>query len=134
MEKAIGNAWRAHPGEPRSALVIGAGAVGLLCAMALRLRGVDVTVCSLEATDSRRAQLAEEAGARYVNRPDRAFDVVVEAAGSVEAVSAGLEALGAAGVLIVLGATKPLTVPMLPLILKNQAVIGSVNAAASTAI
>lgn len=131
VEKAIGNAFRLHPGTPETALVIGAGAVGLLSAMALRARGLEVTVSSLEPRGSERARLAEAAGAQYETKPNGTFDIVIEAAGAPEAALTALEALGSAGVLVVLGVNRPVEVPMLQLIMRNQVVVGSVNAAPS---
>jgi threonine dehydrogenase-like Zn-dependent dehydrogenase len=130
VEKAVSSAFRLHPGAPSTALVLGAGAVGLLSAMVLRNRGLDVTVLSLEPEDSERARLAREAGAEYVcSLADRVFDVVIEAAGAPAAALVALKAIGPAGVFVVLGVTESVEVPMLPLILRNQVVAGSVNAA-----
>jgi glucose 1-dehydrogenase len=132
VEKALGNAFRLHPAVPINALVIGAGAVGLLTAMALRARGLAVTVCSLEPTDSHRARLARAAGAEYVTKPQTAyFDIVIEAAGASDAAATALAALAPAGVWIVLGVNRTVEVPMLQLILRNQVIAGSVNAAPS---
>ncbi|HYP06316.1 MAG TPA: alcohol dehydrogenase catalytic domain-containing protein, partial [Bryobacteraceae bacterium] len=129
VEKAIGNAFRLHPGNPARALVLGAGAVGLLSAMGLAARGLAVTLTSLEPPGSERARLAEAAGASYETNPTGSFDIVIEAAGAPAAARTALAALGPAGVLVMLGVTKPVEVPMLQLILRNQVVAGSVNAA-----
>jgi glucose 1-dehydrogenase len=129
VEKAADTALRLHAGEPAVALVIGAGTIGLLAAAVLGLRGLSVDLVSLEAADSSRARLAERTGARYLNAPDRKYDIAIEAAGAPGAASMGMAALGALGVLIVLGAaesTDPL--PLTDLIVGNQVVAGSVNA------
>ena len=129
VEKAIETALRLHAGEPAAALVIGAGTIGLLAAAILHLRRLSVDIVSLEAVDSDRARLAERAGARYLNAPDRKYDIVIEAAGAPDSASTGIRALGPLGVLIVLGAAEskdPL--PLLDLIVGNQIVAGSVNA------
>jgi threonine dehydrogenase-like Zn-dependent dehydrogenase len=132
VEKAIGNALRLHPGTPETALVIGAGAVGLLSVMALRARGLAVTVTSLEPGHSPRAQLAQAAGAEYVAQPSKqGFDLIIEAAGASQAAQTALDALAPAGVWIALGVNRPVEVPMLQLILRNQVIAGSVNAAPS---
>jgi threonine dehydrogenase-like Zn-dependent dehydrogenase len=128
VEKAVGNAFRLHPGEPRSALILGAGPIGLLAAMVLRARGISVDLCSLEPPDSDRARLAEDAGAGYLNQPEGAYDIVIEAAGASQAALRGLDALAPNGVIVMLGATKTVEVPMLQLILRNQVIAGSVNA------
>ena len=129
VEKAIGNALRLHPGTPESALVLGAGAIGLLTTMALSSRGLHVTVSSLEAVHSERARLAREAGAEYQTKPNGLFDLVIEAAGAPESATTALSLLAPAGVLIFLGVNEAVQVPMLQLILNNQVIAGSVNAA-----
>jgi glucose 1-dehydrogenase len=129
VEKAIGNAFRLHPGQPETALILGAGTVGLLAAMVLKARGVGVTVSSPEPPNSDRARLVEEGGSNYLNRPEGPYDIIIEAAGAVEAAGVALEVLGPSGVLVMLGVNKSVEVPMLRLIVRNQAIVGSVNAA-----
>lgn len=131
VEKAVGNALRLHPGDPRKALVLGAGAVGLLSAMALRARGLAVTLSSLEPPDSHRAALAFLAEAEYVTEPEGPFDIVIEAAGPAAAAHTALRVLAPAGVLVTLGVNQPVEIPMLQLVLKNQILAGSVNASPS---
>lgn len=129
VEKAVETALRLHQGEPGIALVLGAGTIGLLTAMVLRLRGLDVDLVSIEPPDSARARLAEAAGARYLNKPDRSVDIAIEAAGSSEAAVSGLQSLGPLGVLILLGALEwKANVSLWNLIGGNQIVAGSVNA------
>jgi threonine dehydrogenase-like Zn-dependent dehydrogenase len=129
VEKAVALAQRLHAGEPRRALVLGAGTVGLLASMVLRLRGFDVDIVSTEASDSPRAKLAELAGARYLREPDGQSDIVIEAAGSPVGAAIGLQSLSPLGVLVVLGAREmPGPVPLLDLIIGNRIVAGSVNA------
>src|SRR4051812_19986197 len=52
-----------QPWEPKRALVVGAGAVGLLSTMLLRLEGFDVWVASLEPS----SEIADALGAHYVS-------------------------------------------------------------------
>ena len=131
VEKAVANAERLHPGQPESALVLGAGTVGLLAAMLLKVRGFSVDICSLEHSASDRARLAEAAGGRYLNKPDSTYDVIIEAAGTDGAAERALNALAPNGVIVILGAAKCLNVPLLELIVRNQVIVGSVNAAPS---
>jgi glucose 1-dehydrogenase len=131
VEKAVGNAFRMHPGQPETALVLGAGTIGLLAAMVLRIRGVDVTVTSLELPNSDRAKLVEAAGAAYRTQPDGQFDIVIEASGAHAAANLAIASLGSAGILVLLGVTPALEVSVLQLILRNQVISGSVNAAPS---
>jgi len=127
--------------EPRRALVLGAGAIGLLSTFFLRLDGFEVWTASLEPAGSRQAELVELAGARYTAAGPEAlaelggFDVVVEAAGPAEAVPAAIAALRRNGVACILGLdARPGRVELarstvgVDLVLQNRAVFGSVNA------
>ena len=132
VEKAIGTGIRLHPSTPETALVLGAGTVGLLAAMAARARGLTVMVASVEPSGSERARLVEHAGIEYRNNVEECrFDIVIEAAGPAEAALAGLRALAPGGVLVILGVNDAVPIPLLQLILNNQVVVGSVNAAVS---
>jgi threonine dehydrogenase-like Zn-dependent dehydrogenase len=130
VEKAVSLAIGLHQGAPRTALVLGAGTVGVLAACVLRFRGLEsVDIVSPEPSNSGRAQLAEYAGARYLNAPERKADIVIEAAGARSAADTGLAALAPLGVMILLGAfstAEPAS--LLNLIVGNQIVAGSVNA------
>lgn len=129
VEKAIALAVKLHPGEPRRALVLGAGSIGLLAAATLRLRGFEVEVVSVEHSGSDRARLAALAGADYRTKAGQKADVVIEAAGSPNALTGGIAAMAPLGVLIVLGALRTEgSLPLLDLIVGNQIIAGSVNA------
>lgn len=128
VEKAVENALRLHPGRPDNALVFGAGAIGLLAAMALTSRGIAADLCSLEAPNSERGKLAGESGARYLNKPEGPYGIVIEAAGSPEAARSGLRVLAPNGAIVLLGAGTIPEVNGLQLILRNQVIAGSVNA------
>jgi threonine dehydrogenase-like Zn-dependent dehydrogenase len=128
VEKTVTRAFDLHLGKPETALVVGAGTIGLLSAMVLQLRGLSVDVCSLEALDSRRAQLVEQTGARYLRAPDRNADLVIEAAGTADAAALAVRSLAPLGVLMILGAHRAEDLPLLPLILGNGTIGGSVNA------
>jgi threonine dehydrogenase-like Zn-dependent dehydrogenase len=129
VEKAVETALRLHMEEPRTALVVGAGSIGLLAVLVLRLRGLDVDVCSVEPESSRRARLVEQHGGRYLRTPDRTADLVLEASGDAEGLRTGYTALAPLGVLMVLGAPQtPPDMLLWPLILGNQLIAGTVNA------
>ncbi len=80
-----------QPWQLERALVLGAGAVGMLSTLLLRLADVEVWTAAREPSDDLRAELAGELGARYVSTAElpvgelRAeaggFDLVVEATG-----------------------------------------------------
>ncbi len=130
VEKALELGLAAHRNEPRTALVMGAGPVGLLAAMLFQLRGYDVTLSSLEEEDHPRARLVKDAGVLYCRSlGGMKFDVVVEACGSAAAVFAAIEALGPCGAMVVLGAPDAYgEMPFLKMIINNQTLLGSVNA------
>lgn len=129
VEKAVGEALRLHRGGAARALVIGAGTIGLLAALALRDRGLSVTVRSIEPEHSPRARLVAATGAEYTAGTPPYADVVIEAAGAPAAAATGLAALAPLGVMIVLGAAvSEREFPLLDLIVNNQIVAGVVNA------
>lgn len=129
-EKAIARAIDVHQGEPRRALVLGAGPIGILAALIFKLRGFVVRVHSLEPADHPRAALLATQGIEYepVFSAEPA-DIIIEAAGSAELTLAALARMAPLAVMVVLGAldiTGP--VPFPRMIVNNQTVLGSVNA------
>lgn len=131
VEKAIETGLRAHPLTPRTACVTGAGPVGLLTAMALLVRGLDVHVVSLEPDDHPRAALLRRAGARYSRTaPGGRFDLAFEASSSRQAALAALEWLAPCGVLVLIGAPEHgIQIDGIRMIVDNLTVSGIVNAA-----
>ncbi|MGH9666164.1 MAG: alcohol dehydrogenase catalytic domain-containing protein, partial [Bryobacteraceae bacterium] len=98
VEKAIERAFETHPGEPACALVLGAGPIGILAALALRERKLTVDLFSVEPRDHPRIKLLEEAGVRYRERLGEArADLVIEAAGSAELAFQAIHALAPLG-------------------------------------
>ena len=128
-EKAIARALAVHEGEPRTAVVLGLGPIGMLAAMALKARGYAVRVQSLEAEDHPRAAILKLLDIPYQSRLTGSADIVIEATGSTEAALFALEQLPPLGVMVVLGAPNGAgPVPFLRMIVNNQTVVGSVNA------
>lgn len=130
VEKAVERALAIHPGEPRRGLALGAGPIGILTALVLRLRGLDAAVFSREPYDHPRARLVRDAGLRYLTalEPESA-DIVVEATGSADAAFAGFPVLAPLAVYCILGSPNAHGhVPFIDMLVKNQAVFGSVNA------
>ena len=126
-----------QPWEPKRALVTGAGAVGLLSTMLLRLEGIDVWVASLEPS----SPIVDALGAHYVSTEttDLAelgpFDIVVEAAGNAQLMLDALGLLGRSGVACLLGidgregrAHIENKVIGVDAVLENRVLFGSVNA------
>ncbi len=132
--------------EPRTAIVAGAGPVGILAAVKLRLQGLDVTVVEREHKPEKEALLAQ-IGAGYaatsltplatVAARSKRIDVVIEATGNSGVAFECLQLVGANGAVIltsVTGAMRSLEVPAdvinRKLVLNNVLVLGTVNAKA----
>ncbi|MCP5118508.1 MAG: alcohol dehydrogenase catalytic domain-containing protein [bacterium] len=130
VEKAVETALRLHQGEPRTALVLGAGPIGILAALVLRLRSLEVRVHSLEPADHPRAKLVETEGMEYATSlGSHTADLVMEATGSPEAALVGVRRLAPLGVCVILGGKNATgEIPFEQMVLHNQAVVGSVNA------
>jgi threonine dehydrogenase-like Zn-dependent dehydrogenase len=122
-----------QPWQLQRALVIGAGAIGLLTTCLLRLRGVEVWTVSLEPGND----VVDALGARYATAVDDlgSFDLVVEAAGSAQLMAGSLGLLRRGGVACVLGIDGRAQrvevdghVLGVELVLGNRVLFGSVNA------
>src|SRR5579863_3588072 len=132
-------------GGTHKAVVLGAGPVGLLGAMALRNAGLSVTVYSRSREPDASADIAKAIGAKYISSQDRSIeqmaadvgniDVVYEATGASHLAFDVLSVLGTNGLFILTGV--PGHLPPAPidtdgimrnLVLKNQCVLGTVNA------
>jgi threonine dehydrogenase-like Zn-dependent dehydrogenase len=126
-----------EPWQLERALVIGAGAIGLLTTYLLRLAGVEVWTASLEPDND----LVEESGATYVSTQINdlselgTFDLVVEAAGNAELMAGTLGQLRRNGVACLLGIDpREQKVEIdgrvlgVDTILENRVLFGSVNA------
>jgi threonine dehydrogenase-like Zn-dependent dehydrogenase len=130
VEKAVETALRLHEPGARTALVLGAGPLGILAALVSKLRGLEASVYSIEPADHPRARLIERAGVRYLAGLDGVrADVVIEATGSAAAAFAGFGALAPLGVYCILGSPNATgEVPFTDLMRHNKTVFGSVNA------
>ncbi len=132
-------------GHCRRALVLGAGPVGLLGAMALAASDFETIVYSREKAPNPKAELVAAIGATWASSaevpPDAlaarfgAIDVVYEAAGASAVAFEVMQALGPNSVFIftgVPGRKAPVPVDtdriMRNLVLRNQIVFGTVNA------
>ena len=126
-----------QPWQLERALVIGAGAIGLLTTYLLRLADVEVWTASLEPEN----ELVEQSGARYASTKDTQlselgkFDLVIEAAGNAQLMAESLGLLRRSGVACLLGIDPRVqTVELdgrvlgVDTILENRVLFGSVNA------
>lgn len=158
-EKALIQAWELQQRLPwtcpvsagnqgawcRRAVVIGAGPVGLLGAMALAANGFETWVYSREVPPTDKSRLVESFGARYLSSRQVApaelaervggIDLVYEATGASRVAFDVMAALGTNGIFVftgVPGRKSPVEVDtdllMRNLVLKNQIVLGTVNA------
>jgi len=158
-EKGLTQLWRvqqrlpwACPLEPgkaaascHRAVVLGAGPVGLLGAMALVNQGFQTYVYSREPKPSPKSAVVESIGATYVSGKDTSLeqlaamvgniDMVYEATGAASVSFQLMELLGTNGVFLftgVPGRKGPIELDadliMRNLVLKNQVVFGTVNA------
>lgn len=143
--QAFGIQKRLPWGGVRNAVVLGAGPVGLLGAMALRLAGFAVTVYSRSREPDESADVAKAIGAKYISSQDRSIeqmaadvgniDLVYEATGVSQFAFEVLQVLGTNGLFVFTGVPgKHGAVEvdtdriMRDLVLKNQCVLGTVNA------
>jgi threonine dehydrogenase-like Zn-dependent dehydrogenase len=133
------------PGHCHRALVLGAGPVGLLGAMAFSARGFETAVLSLEPDGDPKARLARAIGARYLCAADHPLrglpaelgpiDVLYEAAGASRLALDALAVLAPNAVAIVTGVPHRRAEGAFDpdgflrgLVLANQALVGTVNA------
>src|SRR6184192_3164457 len=76
-EKGVNHAYeiqrRLKVWQPRNALVLGSGTIGLLMALAARLRGLELTVYSLPQKPYRNADLIEQLGGAYYSSHETAL-------------------------------------------------------------
>jgi threonine dehydrogenase-like Zn-dependent dehydrogenase len=129
----------------RNAVVLGAGPVGLLGAMALTIAGFDVTVYSRSGRHEEKDDIVSAIGGRYIAAETHSVDEMAKAVGAIdvvyEAVGASslafdvIKQLGPNGVFIftgVPGRKGPIEVDtdyiMRDVVLNNQVILGSVNA------
>jgi threonine dehydrogenase-like Zn-dependent dehydrogenase len=149
IEKGIIQAYEAQRRfkvwRPKKAAVLGAGTVGLLAALSLKMKGFDVTCFGKESRPSRNVYLLGELGVRYISTNDLSireaakrfgpFDLMLEATGYSPVVFEAMECLGKNGVLVlasVTGGDRVHSIPAdkinLDFVLGNKLVVGTVNA------
>ncbi|MCA9147765.1 MAG: glucose 1-dehydrogenase [Planctomycetales bacterium] len=132
--------WR-----PRVAFVMGAGQIGLLATLILRLRGLEVYTLARRRAPRLPAEIATSYGATYVSTMDKSMhdlakevgkpDLIIEATGNSTIAFESMQILGLNGVLVwhsVTGSSKQVEVPAdklnLEFVLGNKLLLGSVNA------
>ncbi|HEX5012963.1 MAG TPA: glucose 1-dehydrogenase [Candidatus Limnocylindrales bacterium] len=148
VEKGIRQAFeiqrRLHVWDPQRAAVLGAGPIGLLTALILRLRAIDVTVLSRREAPYLNSDLVESIGGRYkstrsttlaeASAKDGPFDVILESTGYSPLVFEAADVLARDGVLVlasVTGGDRTAEVPADHInqgfVLGNKVMVGTVN-------
>lgn len=155
-EKALAQIWQVQSrlpwmngsperGSGRTAVVLGAGPIGILGAMALVVNGFKTYVYSRSAEPNPKADVVNAIGAKYVSAQQmsvREFaemvgtvDFVYEALGVASITFEVLKILGLNGVFVFTGipprkAAIPVEADVLmrDMVLKNQVIVGTVNA------
>jgi glucose 1-dehydrogenase len=130
--------------QPRRAAVLGAGTIGLMAALILRLKGIEVTAFGRTQAPYLNSDLLGAIGARYVSTQEVSlrdaaalygpFDLIYEATGFAPIVFEAMEALGKNGVLVlasVTGGNQKVEVSAakinLEFVLGNKVMVGTVN-------
>jgi threonine dehydrogenase-like Zn-dependent dehydrogenase len=131
--------------QPQRAMVLGAGAIGLLAGMLLRLEDVEVHIYNRSEQKIKR-DLTESIGANYICAKDRPLDhelekeigpvdIVVEATGYSPLAFDAMDMVGPNGIVCltgVSGGSRTLQIAAdhlnLEMVLMNKAVFGTVNA------
>jgi len=129
----------------KNVLIAGLGPIGLLGAMVLRLNGANVWGLDVVDPNSSRPKILSRMGGKYIKSSDinlenfakecPQLDMVLEAAGIAKLDFDLIKMLGTNGIYVLTGVPgeqKPLSVDgssiMRQLVLKNQVILGSVNA------
>lgn len=154
VEKGIRHAWAAQTRmkawQPKKALILGAGPIGLMAAMVVRLKGLDTIVYSRD-PNKEISDRVSAIGARYVPKLNEKgdivnhlgelpenygpFDFILEATGAIQVAIGAMRIIGLNGILCltsVTGGESPMEICAaclnLELVLGNRTIFGSVNA------
>jgi threonine dehydrogenase-like Zn-dependent dehydrogenase len=146
--KAIEQAYlaqqRLQVWRPRRAFVMGAGQIGLLATMMLRLRGLEVHTIATRPPPHRKSEIVEAYGANYISTKQMPLDelarrlgradLIFEATGSAEVAFRAMEVLNLNGALVwtsITGGSKSIAIDAakinLEWVLGNKLLVSSVN-------
>jgi threonine dehydrogenase-like Zn-dependent dehydrogenase len=148
VEKATYQAWKIQERmlwEPKRAVVLGAGSIGILGTILLRLRGLEVHIYAKTPPDSVQGRIITSLGATYESVDERPvtgikdelgqIDLILEATGSSSVAFEAMAEVGTNGVLCLTGVSAgnrsieiPADVINLQMVLGNRVAFGSVNA------
>jgi threonine dehydrogenase-like Zn-dependent dehydrogenase len=132
--------WR-----PKTAFVMGAGQIGLLATLVLKLRGLDVYTLARSKPGTLNSQIVEGLQAHYVSTSETTTedlvkkvgraDLILDATGNSQIAFGGMRHLGHNGVLVwtsITGADRKIEIPSdkinIDWVLGNKLLVGSVNA------
>ena len=145
VEQAFLAQRRLQVWEPKRAWVTGAGQIGLLSTLVLRLRGIEVFTLARGRKPNLKAEIAEGLGAHYISTSDHTLpelaqkygkpDLIIEATGSSAIAFEAMQVLGHNGCIVwtsITGGQRKVEVPgdhiNLNWVLGNKLLVGSVNA------
>ncbi len=143
VEKALSQSFKIQQRaewQPEKAFIVGAGPLGLLATMILRLRGLKVYAAATREKESLKAKIVDSVGGTYINVRETPietlegkFDIVIEATGRVEAALEALNLLGPNSVMCFLGvyrekkACEEFGKVLTTMVLGNRLMFGSVS-------
>ena len=148
VEKATFQAWKIQERmlwRPKRAVVLGAGSIGILGTILLRLRGLEVHVYAKQPAEGVQSRILRDLGATYESVDDHPVtgigdelgqvDFILEATGNSSVAFEAMAQVGTNGVLCLTGVSAgnrsieiPADVINLQMVLGNKGAFGSVNA------
>ena len=145
VEQAFLAQKRLQVWDPKRAWVTGAGQIGLLSTLVLRLRGIEVFTLARGKKPNLKAEIAEGLGSTYISTGDYSLqelaakygkpDLIIEATGNSAIAFEAMQVLGHNGCIVwtsITGGQRKVEVPgdniNLNWVLGNKLLVGSVNA------
>lgn len=142
-EKAVSQSFKIQQRmewHPEKAFIVGAGPLGLLATMVLRLKGLEVYAAATREKESLKAKIIRNVGGSYINvretpiaTLEEKFDIVIEATGRVEPALEAMSLLGPNSVMCFLGvyrekkACQEFGKVLTNMVLGNRLMFGSVS-------
>ena len=142
-EKAVSHSFKIQQRtewQPKKAFIVGAGSLGLLATMVLRLKSLQVYAAATREKESLKAKIVDSVGGKYINvretpieTLEEKFDIVIEATGRVEPALEALNLLGPNSVMCFLGvyrekkACQEFGKVLTNMVLGNRLMFGSVS-------
>ena len=142
-EKAVSQSFKIQQRaewQPKKAFIVGAGPLGLLATMVMRLKGLEVYASATREKESLKAKIVRSVGGSYVNvretpiaTLEEKFDIVIEATGRVEPALEALNLMGPNSVMCFLGvyrekkACQEFGMVLTNMVLGNRLMFGSVS-------